>query len=73
MKNDTWNEGLNHVDDELIEEYYILKEKYQKKRRRKELIMRIAAATACISIIATAGASLVLRSLYLSKSMTCFS
>lgn len=61
MKNDTWNEGLSHVDDELIEEYYILKEKYQKKRRRKELIMRIAAATACISIIATAGASLVIR------------
>ena len=32
MKDDTWNEGLSHVDDELIEEYYILKEKYQKKQ-----------------------------------------
>ena len=61
MKKETWNDGLSQIDSELIEEYYLIKKKYQKKRRRKDIFARLAAATVCLSLIVTAGATLVLR------------
>ena len=55
MKKKDWNEGLNHLDPDLVEEYVIQKEAYaQKKKRVKPYWLAAVAAmlvlTICLSM-----------------------
>jgi serpin B len=51
MKKKDWNEGLNHLDPDLIEEYVIQKEAYaQKKKRAKPYWFTAVAAMLALAI-----------------------
>ena len=54
MKKQEWNEGLDHLDPELVEEYVEQKEFLSKKKRRRYLWIRIGALAACLAVIVCA-------------------
>ena len=51
MKQTEWNEGLNHIDPALVQEYVEQKEKLTNNRKRKSLWLRASALAACLSLI----------------------
>lgn len=51
MKQTEWNEGLNHIDPALVQEYVEQKEKLTNKRKRKSIWLRASALAACLSLI----------------------
>ena len=51
MKKQEWNEGLDHLDPELVEEYVEQKDFLSKKKRRKDLWIRIGALAACLAVL----------------------
>ena len=54
MKKQEWNEGLDHLDPELVEEYVEQKDFLSKKKRRRDLWIRIGALAACLAVIVCA-------------------
>ena len=48
MKKSDWNEGLNHLDTDLIENYIIQRENLSKKRT-KGFWVRFGAVAACFA------------------------
>ena len=51
MKKKDWNEGLNHIDEDLVEEYVTKSEEIDKKRRNKSIWVRVIALASCFAII----------------------
>lgn len=51
MKRKEWNEALNHLDPDLIEEYVAQKDFLQQKKKQKDLWLRIGAIAACFCLI----------------------
>ena len=55
MKKQEWNEGIDHLDPELVEEYVEQKDFLSKKKRRRDLWIRIGALAACLSLLVIGG------------------
>ena len=51
MTHEQWNNGLNHLDPALIEEYVLQKDKAAYGRPAKRLYLRVVAAAACVCIL----------------------
>ena len=51
MKKQEWNEGLNHLDSALVEEYVLQKESLKKKSEKKKKWRPIASVAACLLLI----------------------
>lgn len=51
MKQSEWNEGLNNLDSDIIENYIAQKEEYQKKRIKLTVWTRYMAVAACIGVL----------------------
>ena len=47
-----WNEGMNHLDMDLVEEYILLHEKLVRGNRTNGLWLRLGAAVACLALLA---------------------
>ena len=55
MKKNEWSEGLNHLDDELVEKYVEQKDRLrQKNKKPKGIWLRFGAIAACFLLIAGA-------------------
>ena len=54
MKKSEWNEGLNHIDNDLVVNYIEQKELLQEKKKKRALWLRACAIAACLAIIMTA-------------------
>jgi len=50
MKKQEWNEGLNHLDPALVEEYVLQKESLKKKSEKKKKWRPIASVAACFAL-----------------------
>jgi len=62
MKKKEWNEGLNHIDPDLVEKHIEQKEKLrQKKQKTKGIWLRFGAIAACFVLIV--GAAIVVAML----------
>ena len=55
MKKQEWNTGLDHLDPELVEKYIEQKDFLSKKKRRRDLLIRIGALAACLSLLVIGG------------------
>lgn len=51
MKRNEWNEGLNHLDPDLVENYVVQKEVYFQKKKAKNQWLRFGAVAACVVLI----------------------
>jgi len=55
MKKIEWNEGLNHIDPDLVEKYALQKDRLrQKNKKTKSVWLRFGAIAACFVLIAIA-------------------
>ena len=54
MKQSEWNEGLDHIDEDLVEEYVLEKERLTRKHRRKSLWLRTVAIAASLLLLVMA-------------------
>ena len=55
MKNKEWNEGLNHIDPDLVEKYVEQKDRLrQKNKKSKAVWLRFGAIAACFVLILSA-------------------
>ncbi len=51
MKKTDWNEGLNHLDEDLVEEFVLKGESIRKKKRKETLGLRFGAMAACFCLL----------------------
>ena len=51
MKKSEWNEGLDHLDPDLIETYVEQKDGFRKNKKQKSVWLRIGAIAACLALI----------------------
>ena len=52
MKKNEWNEGLNHLDSEIVEKYVEQKDRLrQKNKKLKRIRLRLGAIAACFALI----------------------
>ena len=51
MKHSDWNQGLNHIDPDLVEEFVSTSEHLGRKKRRGVLWLRIGVIAACLGIL----------------------
>ena len=51
MKKQEWNEGLNHLDPALVEEYILQKESLKKTKSKKKALLRITSLSACFVLV----------------------
>lgn len=51
MKKQEWNEGLNHMDPDLVEEFVERKDRLSKKKRRGRIWLRWGAVAACFCLV----------------------
>ena len=51
MKKQEWNEGLNHLDPALVEEYVLQKESLKKSKAKRKNSFHIASLAACFALI----------------------
>lgn len=51
MKKKEWNEGLNHLDSDLVEGYVEVKDGIRKKKAVKAVWLRLGAVAACLALI----------------------
>ena len=51
MKKQEWNEGLNHLDPALVEEYILQKESLKKSKAKRKNSLRITSLAACFALI----------------------
>lgn len=63
MKKTDWNEGLNHVNADLVEEFVSKREGLQKAGRMRKTVIRTGALAACILLLISAAALPLLRSM----------
>ncbi len=54
MKKAEWNEGLNHIDYDIIELYTERKEKLLKRNRQRNILLRFGAIAVCFALIVSA-------------------
>ncbi len=54
MKKQEWNEGLNHLDPDLVEAYVTQTEALQNRKRSRKTFLRIASLVACFVLIVSA-------------------
>ena len=55
MKKKEWNEGLNHIDPDLVEKYVEQKDRLrQRNQKSKNVWLRIGAIAACFVLILSA-------------------
>ena len=54
MKKEEWNQGLNHLDSDLVEEYVQKKDRLDKKRATRAVWMRMGVIAACLCLLASA-------------------
>lgn len=47
-----WNEGLNHLDMDLIEDHILMQDKLRRGNRTNRLWLRLGTAAACLSLLA---------------------
>lgn len=52
MKKEVWNEGMNHIDSDIVEEYVIQKEKFGEKKKRKRGWLQWSLTAACLCLAA---------------------
>ncbi len=55
MKMKEWNEGLNNIDPEIVEEYIAQKEKYEAtikaRKKKRTMLLRLTAIAACLALV----------------------
>lgn len=51
MNKQEWNEGLNHIDADLVESYVEEKEKRRQRKKTIPLWVRVVAVAACLAIV----------------------
>ena len=51
MKKKEWNEGLNHLDSDLVDAYVETKDRIRKKKAAKAVWLRLGAVAACLALI----------------------
>lgn len=51
MKKNQWNEGLNHLDPDLVEKYTEHKDRIRQKKKQKNIWLRFGAIAACFVLI----------------------
>ena len=51
MTHKQWNDGLNHLDPALIEEYVLQKDSAPRRKPARRLYLRLVASAACICIL----------------------
>lgn len=51
MKQNEWNEGLNNLDSDIIENYVMQKEAYSKKRKKPLVWTKYIAVAACMCLV----------------------
>lgn len=54
MKKSEWNEGLNHLDYDLVEKYVEQKDMLEHKKKTKSARLRFAAIAACFALVLSA-------------------
>ncbi len=54
MKKNEWNEGLDHIDPDLIEKYVEQKDRLRQKKKSKSAWLRFGAIAACFALIVSA-------------------
>ena len=65
MKKKEWNEGLNHLDPDLVEKYVEQKDRLrQKNKKPKSLWLRFGAIAACFAVAFIAVAGIALRGFF---------
>ena len=65
MKKKEWNEGLNHIDPDLIEKHIEQKERLrQKNKKPKSIWLRFGAIAACFAIATIAVAGIAFRGFF---------
>ena len=60
MKQNEWNEGLNHIDSDLIEEFVEMGERFHAKSTRKSVWLQFGAIAACLCIVISAAVTVPL-------------
>ena len=53
MKKKEWNEGLSHLDPELVERYVLQKDRLRRRGNTKEAWLRFGAIAACFALLAS--------------------
>ncbi|MBQ3507184.1 MAG: hypothetical protein IJA91_01430, partial [Clostridia bacterium] len=51
MKKEEWNEGLNHLDSDLVEQYVEKKDGLRQKKKLHGVWLRLCAVAACLAVI----------------------
>ena len=51
MKKKEWNEGLNHIDPDLVTQYVEQKERLVKRSRTRAIWLRVGALAACLCLV----------------------
>ena len=51
MKKKEWNEGLDHLDPDLIEKYLEQKDRLRQNKAKKKIWLRLSAVAACLAIL----------------------
>lgn len=54
MKKREWNEGMNHLDPDIVEKYTEQKDRIRKKKKQKNILLRFGAIAACFVLIVSA-------------------
>lgn len=54
MKKREWNEGMNHLDPDIVEKYTEQKDRIRKKKKQKHILLRFGAIAACFVLIVSA-------------------
>jgi len=54
MRSEKWNEILNQLDDDIVEEFVKKNEVLEKQSNRRKLLLRITAFAACVCLIISA-------------------
>ena len=60
MKKQEWNEGLNHLDLEIIEKYTLKKDALNQKRKSAKLWLRAGIVAACVALVISVIATVVM-------------
>ena len=51
MKKKEWNQGLDHIDYDLVEKYILQKERLKNNQQQKSVWLRVGALAACLVLI----------------------
>ena len=51
MKKEEWNQGMDHLDPDLVEQYVTKKDGLRQKRKVRKVWLRLSAMAACLAVI----------------------